>query len=473
MGGSRTVGSPVEQCPCRTLTIAIREKPRAIVCIAQGGAPESITLNADASPPGMGGIRWEAADANILRVVGSGDTANVRGLQPGTTNVTATYTCAHCGANASDVIEILAYRVVIEHPSGDPVNAPSATNEFTYSTANPGVLTIECRARVEPDDAEARAEAQNLARWSIEAIGDSQLTWAPADPGDATQGSGLTATATFRRLPRRHDDFGPKTVSLAVCGSRPVTTTIEVFWPKNATNHPPDGLAHPGGTSPNWFFYWRQVIGEGHMQHVRYGGAGPAGRFGNTPAMTSWHYTNPLNKRRIVIHDIASRRDGAIAGLHGPLTGIDLFRNTFLHERQHVRQINRADAVVGIHPGTCWQNGWSWNVPNHNHWQLGMGRVAGAATGICPSGGPGTMGAAHGDTLIEAPNPAIVALPTSDWPTAWGAIPAPAGPGGTYIGGDHIEQQAFQQETGREHALARWDWGDPGKNHRTRRRWND
>ena len=278
MGGSRTVGSPTEPCPCsRPLSITIREKPRALVCISQAGAAESITLNADASPPGMGGIDWTASDSNILRVVGSGATANVRGLSPGTTTVTATYTCARCGESVSDSVEVLAYRVVIDHPSGDPVNAPSATNEFTYSSANPGVLTIECRARVEPNDAEARAQAQEHARWSIESIGDSELSWSSPDPGDPSIGSGLTATATFRGLPRRHDDFGPKTVSLTACGAGAVTTTIEVFWPKNAKNHPPDGLTHPGGTPPNWFHYWRQVIGEGHVRHVRYGGAGPGG----------------------------------------------------------------------------------------------------------------------------------------------------------------------------------------------------
>lgn len=467
MSGSRAVGSPIEPCPCRhALTITIQEKPRALVCIAQAGPPEHITLHADHSPPGMGGISWEASDSNIARVVGSGATANVRGLNPGTTTVTATYTCARCGESVSDSTEVLAYRVVIEHPTGDPVNAPSATNEFTYSAANPGVLTIECRARVEPDDAEARTQAQNRARWSIDAIGDSQLTWAPADPGNPARGSGLTATATFKRLPRRHDDFGSKTVSLTVCGSQPVTTTIEVFWPKNAKNHPPDGLTHPGGTAPNWFYYWRQVVGEGHMQHVRYGGAGPAGVYGGVPAMINWGYAAALNKNRIIIFDRASTTfpNQPCIGI-GPFTGIDTFHNTFLHERHHVRQIRQADAVVGIHPNTCWQNGWSWNVPhNHNHWRLGPGRVPGAATGICPPGGPGTLGAAgSGDVQLDAAH--------NHWPDAWG--PPPAAPLGGYCQGHPIEHQAYQAMRIHDHELARYDWGDPGKNHRTRRRWND
>lgn len=406
-------------------------------------------------------MHWEASDDSVARVIGSGATADVRALAPGETTVTVTYT--YMGQTARDTTRVLVYRVVIAHPTGDPVNAPSNTNEFTYSSAHPGVLTIPCRARVEPDDAEARAEAESRVTWSIDAVGDSTLAWSSADPADVSRGRGLETTATFTGLPARHDDFGPKNVTLTICG--PVSTTIEVFWPKNATNHPPDGLTHPGGTAPNWFFYWRQVIGEGHMRHVRYSGAGPAGQYGRVPAMTNWAYGGALNKRRIIINDRASTTfpHQACIGI-GPFTGIDVFRNTFLHERQHVRQIVQADAVVGTHAGTCWQNGWSWNAAGHNHWRLGHGRVAGAATGICPPGGPGTLGAAgSGDVRLDTT--------VHHWPDAWGA--PPAAPVGGYCQGHPIEHQAYQQMTGREHGLARYDWGDPGKNHRTRRRWND
>lgn len=192
-------------------------------------------------------MRWEAADAENVRVVGSGDTADVRGLAPCETTVTATYT--YMGQTARDTTRVLAYRVVIANPTGDPVNAGSDTNEFTYSSARPGVLTIPCRARVAPDDAEARAEAESRSTWTIDAVGDSAVAWSSADPADASQGRGLETTATFTGLPARHDDFGPKNVTLTVCGGQ-VSTPIEVFWSKNATNHPPDGLTHPGGTAP-------------------------------------------------------------------------------------------------------------------------------------------------------------------------------------------------------------------------------
>jgi hypothetical protein len=372
------------------------------------------------------------------------------------------------GSSAGGTTVPCPYKVIIVHPTGDPVTAGSATNEFTYSAATPGVLTINCRARVDPDTAANRADANNRLRWTITAVGTSALSWSTPAPGDPTKGKGLDTTATFTDLPPNNGDFGTKTVTATLDGGGCTEqTSIEVFYPKSAMNHPNPGQ----GTTPNWFFYWSQVIG--NPAHIRYGGAGPGSLFGETRGMTQWSYAAVPDKTLVHVYDKASTSDGAIAGLHGPLTGIDLFENTVLHESEHVAQIARADPVVGIHAGTCWKGGWSWNVANHNHWSLGPGRAAGAG-GICTPAGPGTMGApGSGDVLLEAANPPGVGLPTSDWPTAWGPIPAPAGPGGTYIGGDHIEQQAFQKETSAEHTRARVDWGDPGKNHRTRDRWDD
>jgi hypothetical protein len=442
------------------VSVSIREKPRALVHITGAGLPhEPVTLHADASPPG-GSLVWSASDPTIVRVFGAGDTASIAGLSPGTTTVTVTYT--YLGQTATDSTQVLAYQVVIEHPSGDPVAAGSATNEFTYSAASPGVLTIQCKALVQPDDAEARAQVETNVRWSIDPVGESSLVWTPADPSDATRGTGLTATAKFTGLPRRNEAFGAKKIVLKVegCACRAITT-IEVFWPKNAKNHPPDGLVHPGGTAPNWFYYWRQVIGEGNMQHVRYGGHDAGGNLGATPAMLNWSYAAGQNKKRILMLDPSAMADNAVPLIHGRRTGIDLFRIVFQHESEHVRQVAQADAVVGAAAGTCWQFGWSWNQANHNHWRLGPGRVAGAG-GICGPAGPGTMGApGSGDVSLQDPA-------GFDWPLAFGAMPALP-----WAFGHPLEEMASRQEKGLEHALARYDWGDPGKNHRTRNKFDD
>ncbi len=462
-GGSPTCAT-TGTCP--HCTVSIQEAPRCCAFVPSAGVAPAVTLHAVGQDPG-GTYTWRAMDPAIAQVTGAGDTANVSGLQTGVTDIEVAYACPG-GGQARATIRCVAYRAAIDHPSGDPVASGSATNEFTFNTATPGVVTIPCRARITPNTPDAISCAGEHLRWTIDSVGASALAWNNADPANAAEGKGVEATASFTGLPNNNTDFGTKTVTLLLDNGTVIqTTTVEVFWPKNAMNHPdPDQ-----GATPNWFFYWMQVIG--NPAQARYGGAGPGGRFGETLAMTQWSYPAVADKTLIHIYNSAATSDGAIAGLHGPLTGVDLFENTVLHETEHTRQIARADPVVGIHPGTCWTNGWSWNVPNHNHWQLGPGRAAGAG-GICTAAGPGTMGApGTGDVLLEAPNPPGNPFPTSDWPTAWGPIPPGAGPGGTYIGGDHMEQQAFQQETSPEHARARQDWGDPGKNHRTLNRFND
>ncbi len=349
--GSSSVPCGSSPSSSQRVSVTIREKPRCCVYVTpQGSALAHITLHADGQGPG-GSYDWSAADPSIVRVIGAGPTATVSGLQTGITEVRVTYTLN--GRRATDTIRCIAYNVAIEHPSGDPVRNGAATNEFTFSNATPGVLTIECRARVTPDDADARACAEPHLRWMISAVGDSALAWNNPDPANAQRGQGLVATATFTGLPQNNSDFGLKVVTLLFEGvsAPPQTTNIEVFFPKNARNHPDPGQ----GRTPNWFYYWMQVIEqlEGTASsNVRYGGRDPAGNLAETPGMLRWSYAAAQNKRRIIMFDASSTTDPGVAHIHGRLTGIDLFYNVLLHEREHVRQIRRADAIVGIHAGT-------------------------------------------------------------------------------------------------------------------------
>lgn len=447
---------------CVNCSVSIQERPSFCVFSPAAGAAQSVTLHAVGRDPG-GTYTWVAANPNIAHVVGAGSTATVTAVQPGVTEIRVNYLCPN-GATTHDTVRCIAWRAAINHPAGDPVAAGAATNEFTFNAAVPGLLNIPCRATITPNNAEAIACANEHLRWTIDAVGTSPLTWSVPDPGNAQRGKGRDTTATFTGLPPHNNDFGAKHVTLLLdTGTVIGTTTIEVFFSKNATNHPNPGQ----GVSPNWFFYWLQV--SGNPAHVRYGGAGPGGLFGETRGMTQWSYAAVPDKTLVHVFDTASTQDGAIPGLHGPLTGIDLFHNTVLHESEHADQIARADPIVGIHAGTCWRFGWSWNVGNHNHWTLGAGRVAGGA-GICTTVGPGTMGTDPTDVDLSA---VIATRPGyNNWPTAWG-VPVGAAPGGAFIGGSPIEQQAFQKETSAEHALARQDWSDPGKNHRTLNRFND
>ena len=81
------------------------------------------------------------------------------------------------------------------------------------------------------------------------------MAWAANLKGKATSNGGfLTAMVAFTGLPDRNDAFGKKKVILLLNGRKLEESDYEVFFPKNATNH-------PGGQagSPNWFYYWGQT----------------------------------------------------------------------------------------------------------------------------------------------------------------------------------------------------------------------
>ena len=89
----------------------------------------------------------------------------------------------------------------------------------------------------------------------VDAVGTSAMAWAVANPRGKATGNGgfLTATVAFTGLPDRNDAFGKKKVILLLNGRKLEESDYEVFFPKNATNH-------PGGQagSPNWFYYWKE-----------------------------------------------------------------------------------------------------------------------------------------------------------------------------------------------------------------------
>ncbi|MGH9900490.1 MAG: hypothetical protein ACRD68_01485, partial [Pyrinomonadaceae bacterium] len=300
--------------------MTIQEGPRCCVYVSQPGrAAEFITLHAEGRDPG-GSYDWTAADPAVVRVVGSGSSATVTGLATGITEVRVTYACPG-GRQAQATIRCIAYGVGIARPTGDPVNNGSADNEFTFNRATPGVLAVPCEARITPNDPDATACVEPHLRWSIDAVGASALTWNTPSPADPAQGLGVNATATFTGLPNLNDEFGAKTVTLSIEGIGAVaTTTIEVFWAKTATNHPDPGQ----GSTPNWFFYWKQVIEalEGTtFDNLRYGGRDPGGNLGETPSMLRWTYATAQNKRRIIMFDASSTTDNAVPAIHGRLTG--------------------------------------------------------------------------------------------------------------------------------------------------------
>jgi len=145
-------------------------------------------------------------------------------------------------------------------PSGDPINAPVDTavdgqNEFTFNASNPGVLTVHLKAKVlESGTAAALA---SRCRFTIDGIGSSTKDWGLNNPdGQPTHTSGdyLEADVTFTGLPTNNLDFGRKKVTITVDGIVKDQKVMEVFFPKDETNH------GGGNADPNWFHYWKQFI---------------------------------------------------------------------------------------------------------------------------------------------------------------------------------------------------------------------
>lgn len=351
-------------------------------------------------------------------------------------------------------------RVFFVTPGNDPVNSPDATvgsdsqNEFTYSTANPGILTIQLRARVEPSG--RAAEAQARVRFEVEAVGGSTLSWEGDAGGSPTSVNGdfLETVATFTGLPANNSEFGLKTARLFLDNGEVDTRTYEVFFPRDATNH-------PGGNSaaPNWFHYWEQVAG---VSNVVYGGSSGSSAMAGVRGMTDWSYTAAPDKTHLYMYDEVVTKARSY-GVGVEVSGIDNFVASAHHEGKHTDQIAAADALV---PGVrCWQYGYSWNT-THNHYGPGPDGKWGPAPGtetnsvaVSPPFEPG----GGDDVDIDHPS-------HRHWPNTW-PLPTPS-----WASIHPIEDEAVMYADAQvpsDHDNADQDWGDPGKNHQTLLKYDD
>ncbi len=153
-------------------------------------------------------------------------------------------------------------------PSGDPVNkpvdagtnpnnVPDGANEFTFSDASPGVLTIKLKAKMSGISNLEQAIKDRF-KFDVDATGSSTMAWDAANPGGKPTATGdlLEAKVTFTGLPEHNADFGKKKARVLFDDLKAVEKGFEIYFPKAATNHPPTG-----GLStqpPNWFYYWQE-----------------------------------------------------------------------------------------------------------------------------------------------------------------------------------------------------------------------
>lgn len=379
---------------------------------------------------------------------------------------------------------ITVFDVAILKPIGDPVTAPSLDNQFTYSGAA-GVATVSVEANVTPGKVEG--EVKDLIKWTFTSIpAGSVLTWNNPWPGEPTAGQGKSAIATLTGYPTNNSDFnGPskfRTIKMEVIRNGKVlktkTTPIQLFFKAEDTA--------TGRSVPNWIYYWSQAIGS--SANVEHGTPTQWSGFGVTPAMAYWSYTTPHDKTKIIVYDLAKDLDdgtwpdyvdtNGISQSCTPAnpimtTGIDAFRDTIIHESQHVLQIAQADTIVGTVNNTPWRYGWSWSwlgAVNHNHWSRGNDGKPGAA-GVDDDGvngvddltptGPGELG--NGDDVVLSRNSSVVwgHGNDSDWPKTWTL------PTGCWATGFAIETPAYSVEPNSENAMRSVDWAEPGKQHLT------
>ncbi|WP_148314650.1 hypothetical protein [Sorangium cellulosum] len=314
------------------------------------------------------------------------------------------------------------------------------------------MLTMNLKARVEP--AGCAPAMRDRVLFSVDAIGASTMTWATANPNGrpTINGDFLEAVVTFTGLPERNTDFGAKVARLMLDGAVHETKNYEVFFARDATNH-------PGGQagSPNWYHYWGQVVNVGTTS---YAGSSGSPTMARVLGMVDWSYETAPDKTTLYIYDEVVT-DARAYGVGNQVSGIDNFVSTLYHESRHVDQISRADTLV---PNVrCWQYGYSWNKP-HNHWAPGpdglWGPPPGTATASVATAPPFEPGGGD-DASIDHPS-------WVHWPNVW-PLPNP-------IRIFHpIEEDAVLYADARvsEGDFADHDWGDPGKNHMTLLKYND
>ena len=152
-------------------------------------------------------------------------------------------------------------------PKASPVSAPDdagdGQNEFTYSAASPGVLTMDMKVLVKPTGTAGvtghdGVKFSDRCFYKLPTINGSTFAWDAANTGgkSAPSGEHLTAKATYTTLPTANADFGLKQAEFECDGHTDTLAKgdFEVFFPKDEKNHPGVGA----GTTPNWFFYWRE-----------------------------------------------------------------------------------------------------------------------------------------------------------------------------------------------------------------------
>jgi len=134
------------------------------------------------------------------------------------------------------------------------ISQPSSNQKYVYDTNSPGKLKMTLKASVTPP------EYKSDVKWTIPEIPGSTRTVTPASA------TGDSIEVEFEDLPSSNSSFGKKTIQAEVdaelCKAED-TKNVTVFFPRDADNN-------PGGSEPNWYYYWSQTSAK--KGPAKYGG---------------------------------------------------------------------------------------------------------------------------------------------------------------------------------------------------------
>ena len=300
-----------------------------------------VTLEVTDDSYSPGGYVWSSSPAGISGR-GSGITFDPATLPPGAYTVHA-QSAAH--PECLDTCTVNVLKIDMVTPAGDPVNAAvqsgDGQNEFTYSTASPGVLTMNLKAQVTPSG--VAGLITDKVHFTVDSIIGSTMAWDAANPGGKPTASGdyLLATVTFTGLPADNMSFGGKLAAVYCDSSKQDEEPYEVFFPKAGDNHPYD---MSNFNWPNWMYYWLQTV-------TPLGSPAPSFEYGADTV-----FTPGTTRIRLSSGDASSYT--APYGLNNLLKGIDNFGWTVTHESQHYKDW----CDLWSNNYTDWLNNRRWNT---------------------------------------------------------------------------------------------------------------
>jgi hypothetical protein len=166
-----------------------------------------------------------------------------------------------------------------------PDDSGDGQNEFTYSSASTGVLTMDLKMLVKPAGCLAATpykgqKLKDRCKFILPQITGSTFAWdlLHTDGKPTVSGDNLICKATYTTLPANNTDFGAKQAEFQRDGANIANKgDFEVFYDGVSANHP-GGVA----TDPNWFFYYKQNEGSSSYGYVAVGRSQSAPGGGDT-----------------------------------------------------------------------------------------------------------------------------------------------------------------------------------------------